>query len=159
VLLLLAEMLRDYRGSHRVELVAFNGEDYYAVPGQMKYIEENYGKFGDMLLNINIDGAGYYRGPSAFSLFSLPPDIEEKARRIIEKYTGLEEGIQWPQGDHSIFLQSGVPAIAVSSEWFINNIETQEITHTPKDNTEITDCGKLIEIASALHELINDLSK
>jgi aminopeptidase YwaD len=112
-----------------------------------------------MLLNINIDGAGYYRGPSAFSLFSLPPDIEEKARRIIEKYTGLEEGIQWPQGDHSIFLQSGVPAIAVSSEWFINNIETQEITHTPKDNTEITDCGKLIEIASALHELINDLSK
>jgi aminopeptidase YwaD len=37
-------------------------------------------------------------------------------------------------GDHSVFLQQGCPAIAVSSQLFIDNMESQEITHTPKDN-------------------------
>ena len=38
VLLLLADLLKDYDGDKLIEIVAFNGEDYYAVPGQMNYI-------------------------------------------------------------------------------------------------------------------------
>jgi Zn-dependent M28 family amino/carboxypeptidase len=37
ILLLLAELLKDY-----------------GAPGQVKYIEQNVGRFGDMLLNVNI---------------------------------------------------------------------------------------------------------
>jgi len=33
-------------------------------------------------------------------------------------------------------------------------MEHQDITHTPKDNPEITDCHKLVEIAFALNDLI-----
>jgi aminopeptidase YwaD len=47
-----------------------------------------------------------------------------------------------------------VPALAVSSKWFIDNMESQDITHTPKDNPEITDCRKVVEIALALNDLI-----
>ena len=72
VLLLLAELLRDYNGSRQIELAAFNGEDYYAVPGQMLFVRQNQDRFHEILLNINIDGAGYKEGLSAFSFFGLP---------------------------------------------------------------------------------------
>ncbi len=157
VLLLLARRLKDYAGDYMIEIVAFNGEDYYAVPGQMNYLMSNQGKFNEMLLNINIDGAGYKEGLSAFSLFDLPEALHNCANEIFVNYPGITEGAQWPQGDHSIFLQNGVPAIAVSSKWFIDNIELQDVTHTPKDSPEIVDCHKLVEISSALNDFIRML--
>ncbi|HCC51440.1 MAG TPA: Zn-dependent exopeptidase M28, partial [Porphyromonadaceae bacterium] len=75
IILLLAELLKDNFSKHPVELVVFNGEDYYGAPGQIKYMEQNTGKFGDILLNINIDGAGYKEGLSCFSPFNLPANI------------------------------------------------------------------------------------
>ncbi len=157
VLLILAELLSDYSGNKQIEIVAFNGEDYYAVPGQMKYIAENQGKFGNILLNINIDGAAYKEGKSAFSLFDLPDIIKDKSSEIINKHPDITEGVQWPQGDHSIFIQNGVPAIAVSSQWFTENIESQDITHTAKDNLDIVDYNKIIDIAEAINELVRGL--
>jgi aminopeptidase YwaD len=157
VLLLLADLLKDYNGNKLIEIVAFNGEDYYAVPGQMNYISKNKNNFNNIILNINIDGAGYKEGQSAFSLFNLPDEIHKTATNVINHYSGITEGVQWPQGDHSIFLQFGVPAIAVSSKWFIDNIAAQDITHTPNDNIEIVDCKKIIEISLALNTLIRSI--
>ncbi len=154
VLLLLARLMKDYSGEKLIEIVAFNGEDYYSVPGQMLWIKANQGKFENILFNINIDGAGFKEGKSAFSFYDLPDSIRNIATRVIEKYPGITEGKLWPQGDHSIFLQYGRPAIAVSSEWFIKNIDNQDITHTPKDNIGIVDCNKLVELAAALSDLI-----
>lgn len=155
VLLLLAKLLQDYNGNRLIEIVALNGEDYYAVPGQMLYIRENQNRFDEILFNINIDGAGYKEGKSAFSFYGLPEEIKKKAKKVLKKFNGIKEGVQWPQGDHSIFIQNGCPAIAVSSEWFTENIASQEITHTPKDDIEIVDCRKLVEIAEALNLLIH----
>lgn len=157
VLLLLADNLRSYNGDRLIELVAFNGEDYFSVPGQMEYVRANQGKFGEMMLNINIDGAGYAEGNSAFSFYDLPYGIENITRTVIGKNARLMAGPQWPQGDHSIFIQSGVPAIAVSSEWFTENILDQEITHTPKDNPSIVDLTRLPDIADAISEIIRKL--
>jgi aminopeptidase YwaD len=154
VLLLLAKLLEDYDGNRFIEIVALNGEDYYAVPGQMLYISKNQDRFNEILFNINIDGAGYKEGKSAFSFYGLPEEIEKNANSIFSKFNGIAEGAQWPQGDHSIFTQNGCPAIAVSSQWFTENIDSQEITHTQKDNIEIVDCHKVVEIAEALNLLI-----
>ncbi len=154
ILLLVAEMLGDYDGDRMLEIIAFNGEDYYAVPGQMDYIYKNQNKFNDVLLNINIDGAGYKEGKSAFSLFGLSDEMKEKVNGVLKEYDGITEGIQWPQGDHSIFIQHGCPAIAVSSKWFIDHIDSQTITHTPRDNSGIVDCLKVVEIAEALNWFI-----
>ena len=85
VLLLLAELLRDYDGSRQIELAAFNGEDYYAVPGQMLFLRQNQERFHEILLNINIDGAGYKEGLSAFSFFGLPEEMERNAREVISR--------------------------------------------------------------------------
>lgn len=154
VLLLLAGLLRDYDGDRQVEIVALNGEDYYAVPGQMLYLRNNAGRFHEILLNINIDGAGYHEGPSAFSFYGLPGELESSIKDALKDFPGITEGAQWPQGDHSMFVQNGCPAVAVSSQWFTENIDSQEITHTPKDAPEIVDCRKLVEITRALERII-----
>jgi aminopeptidase YwaD len=157
VLLMLAELLQNYKGNKQIELVAFNGEDYYAVPGQMKYIVENEGNFESILLNINIDGAGYEQGKATFSFFELPEGFKKVALSGIKDYPDVKEGVQWQQGDHSIFLQYGIPAIAVSSELFTENAESQDITHTEKDNIGIVDIDKVIEIAEILNKVIKDI--
>jgi aminopeptidase YwaD len=150
VLLLLADLLKNYAGTLLIEIVALNGEDYYAVPGQMLYLQQNQNRFPEILLNINIDGAGYREGKSAFSFYDLPEEIEISLREVIAHFDGIAVGTPWYQGDHSIFIQNGCPAVAVSSQWFTDNIDSQEITHTPKDNLEIVNCRRLVEIAQAL---------
>ena len=156
VLLLLAELLKDYAGDTLIEIVALNGEDYYAVPGQMRYIHDYQHRFDEIILNINIDGAGYFDGLSAFSFYNLPDEIERKIKEVIGYIDGITQGAQWVQGDHSIFIQNGCPAIAVSSQWFTDHIDSQQITHTPKDNIDIVDCRKLVEIAQALRLLLRN---
>ena len=59
----------------------------------------------EILLNINIDGAGYEEGNSVFSYY---------------------------------------------------NVDSQTITHTPKDNIEIVDCRKILGIARALNLFIKN---
>lgn len=157
VLMLLAQILQKKPVKKGVELAAFNGEDYYAVSGQMAYINANQNSFENVILNINIDGAGYKTGKTAFSFFNLPSQMQTIALQVLKNNPELTEGIQWPQGDHSIFLQYGIPAIAVSSEWFINNIEQQDITHTPKDNLSIVDINKVVDIAVAIWDFVSRL--
>lgn len=157
IVLLLAELLKDYSGKYPIELVIFNGEDYYGAPGQVKFIEQNTGKFNNMLLNINIDGAGYREGMSFFSPFNLPEEIRDALYEVLWETAELKEGLPWYQGDHSLFLQSGCPAIAVSSQWFIENMECQELTHTPKDNLSIVDYDRVAECAIGIAELMQKL--
>jgi aminopeptidase YwaD len=154
VLLLLAGLMKNYSGEKPVELVAFNGEDYYSVPGQMAWIKANQGKFENILFNVNIDGPGYKDGKSEFSYYDLPDQLRDIADRVVEKHPGISKGIPWPQGDHSIFLQYGRPAIAISSQWLIENANSQDITHTPKDNIGIVDHNRLVEIAAAINDLV-----
>jgi len=159
VLLLLAEILQKYCGKYTLEIAAFNGEDYYAVPGQMFYIRKNEGKFNNILLNINIDGSGYFEGPTAFSFYGLSDEIKEKFTDIIDENDDAVIGPEWPQGDHSIFVQYGVPAAAVTSLWFTDNMETQTITHTASDNLSIVDYSKTADAAVIIAEVIRRISE
>lgn len=153
-ILLVASMIKDITSKYQIELAFFNGEDYYAAPGQIKYMLQNHGKFKNIILNINIDGAAYNEGSSSFSPFDLPENIYKTLHDIISENPDTVEGLPWYQGDHSMFIQNGCPAIAVSSQWFIENMETQEITHTPKDNLSIVDYNKVADCAIVIKNLI-----
>lgn len=154
ILMLLAELFGDGWEGYSLELLPFNGEDYYASPGQMLYLQENQGQFENILVNINIDGAGYQHGPSAFSPLNLPEPIKADLEHVLASSETLLEGAPWYQGDHSIFLQQGVPAIAVSSAWFVDHIDAQAITHTPADHPEIVNHARVVEIARAIQQFI-----
>lgn len=154
VLMLLSELLRSYKGHYTLELVALNGEDYYSAPGQMKYIQQNQDNFEDILFNINIDGAGYKEGHTAFSSFDLPRELKHAVNKIINDHPCICEGSPWYHGDHSIFLQKNRPAVAVTSCWLLEHSETQDITHTPRDSLDIVNINRIVEIAIGIRDVL-----
>lgn len=155
VLLGLAELLTDYAGELTVEIVALNGEDYYSAPGQLDYLAQNAETMDSILLAINMDLAGAKDAPTIFSLFGLPEWLETAVRTHFTKQN-FAEGPQWYQSDHSIFIQNGRPAIAITSANFMEL--STNITHTPKDTIELVDMQKLVNISYTLRDIVNHLN-
>jgi len=152
VQLLLAEMLRDYHGPVGIELVDFNGEDYYSAPGQMDYLKRYGGDFDKITVVVNVDDVGYIKGKSAYSMYECPNGTQQRARTAFNGLEGMMEGEPWFQGDHMIFVQKGVPSIAVTSERMPELMAT--VTHTKRDTPDVVDCAKLVEVASAIRRLV-----
>jgi aminopeptidase YwaD len=151
-LLLLAELLADYAGNLGVEIVAVNGEDYYSAPGEQQYVSRNAGRFAEIVLGINLDGAGYREGKTAYSLYDCPPDVAAAIRQVFSAHPDAIEGDPWYQGDHGLFLMNQTPALAITSDRFVEL--WTHVAHTPHDTPQIVDTGKLVTIAFALRDLV-----
>ena len=154
VLLLLAELLKDVSFNRTIEIVALNGEDYYAAPGEMLYLQNN-PKMENIYLGINIDAAGYVDGKTAYSLYDCPEDMGDAVHRSFPGKMGFIEGVQWYQSDHSLFIMNQRPALAITSEKFMPL--STNITHTAKDAPSLVNVSKLVETASALRNLLISL--
>jgi len=157
MLLLLAELAADFCGSIGLEMVAINGEDYYAASGEALYLKENMDRLNEVLLNINFDGIGYIQGDSAFSLYNCSEELGGLIRSALADYPGIIEGDQWFQGDHMVFVQNKIPAIAVTSQRFLQLFTS--VTHTSRDKTELVDCRCLASAAQAIFGLLIELDK
>ncbi len=155
VLLLLAELLADYAGDTGIEIVALNGEDDYSAAGQLLYLKENADTLDQVILGINLDVAGYHQGNTEYSLYGCPDEIAGKIRKAFSDQEDMVEGEPWYQSDHSLFVQNQVPAMAITSEHFMQL--STHVTHTPKDSPEIVDTDKLVDVALVLRGLLLDL--
>ena len=155
VLLLVAEMLSDYGGEKCVEIIALNGEDHYSAAGQMDYLNRYGGELGEALLVMNVDGVGYQEGRSSYSFYGCSAQLEKKAEGIFQRFGGLVRGEPWFSGDHMMFVQREIPAVAFTSE----NVSElmRSVTHTRADTPDIVDCFKLVEIAESLNTLVRSL--
>lgn len=152
VVMLLAEMLSDYRGNFGVEIAAFNGEDHYSVAGQMDYLRRYSQEFHDILLVVNVDDAGFKEGRTSYSFYECSQQLEDRVEDVLRKFDGLVRGEPWFNGDHMVFVQNQVPALAITSEFMTELMKT--VTHTSLDTPENIDCHKLVELAEALNALI-----
>jgi aminopeptidase YwaD len=155
ILMLLADLLADYNGELGIEIVALNGEDYYAASGEILWVQSNQGRFEQIVLGINMDGVGYREGNTAYSLYDLPNGLAELVRDALSGVPNLVEGQPWYQSDHSLFIQNGRPAVAFTSDAF--DMLWTEIAHTHKDRPEIIDQARLVDVALALKEVIYGL--
>jgi aminopeptidase YwaD len=152
VLLLLGELLSGYHGPYKIEIAALNGEDHYSVGGQMDYLKRYGETFPNILVVVNIDDVGYRQGKSSYSFYECPESLSQTARDAFLMYPGLTAGDPWYSGDHMIFVQNNVPAIAFTSEWMPELMKT--VTHTTSDTPDLIDCGKLVELAKALESWV-----
>jgi aminopeptidase YwaD len=154
-LLLLGEKLATYSGELLIEIVAINGEDYYASSGELRYLKDNADHFDGLLLGINLDGLGYIEGQTAYSLYECPPYLASAIQETFASFPGLVEGEPWYQGDHAMFLMNNRPALALTSEQIQ---EVMRLAHTCGDTPEVVDPQKLEQTALALHALLLRLS-
>jgi aminopeptidase YwaD len=151
-LMLLAELLADYPGELGIELVAMNGEDYYANPGEQLYLAANADRFDEIVLGINLDDIAYIKGKIAYSLYGCPTELADLIHGTFVAYEGLIEGEPWYAGDHGLFLINQIPAAAVTSELLEELMVS--ITHTPKDSPDIVDVSKIVLVATAVRDLL-----
>jgi aminopeptidase YwaD len=156
VLLLLAELLKQYNGKLGIEIVSLNGEDYYDASGQKLYLDHNRDHFTDIILAINIDGVGFKEGRTAYSSYQCPKAIETTIQKVFTDQDVFMQGSQWYQSDHSIFIQQGIPAMALTLEKF--GYAWSQIAHTERDVPEIIKPDYLVEISVALSNLIEALN-
>jgi aminopeptidase YwaD len=157
VLLLLARRLRGWQSETGIELVAFNGEDHYSAGGELRYLGDNEGRLHEVRLALNVDNAGYVRGPTAWSLYGVPDELAAELRETFSTDTGLVEGPFWPQSDHSVFAQRGVPAVAFTSLHFQQHPD-ELFSHTERDTPDQVDPARLEAIVDVLARLLQRLA-
>jgi aminopeptidase YwaD len=150
--MLTAELLASYSEPLAIEIVALNGEDHYSAAGQMDYLRCHQDDLERAVLAVNIDDVGYVKGATAYSTIDCPDTLQRIAIEVFSDFEGLIEGEPWYSGDHMIFVQKGVPALAFTAERMPELMET--VTHTQRDTPELIDCAKLVELARALEALV-----
>jgi aminopeptidase YwaD len=152
-LVLLAEAL-----GHRtdvpvgVELLAVNGEDHFAGPGEVAWLEANEGRLEAIELFVNIDGTGYRRGRTAFSLYNVDEAPAVAIRDLLAASDGLIEGPPWYQSDHAILAMRGRPALAFTTELIDEMLA--EVFHASHDTPDRAAPGRVVELAAAIERLI-----
>jgi aminopeptidase YwaD len=155
VLLELISLINNYNGKYNIEIVPFNGEEYYEISGQMvylKYLEKNN---ADIKLVINIDAVAYKSSKIALSKYNLDENFNQIIDKEIESKKDIEIGEEWVAGDHSIFSFQGIPCIALTS----SNLFTEviPITHTMNDTSNLVNYQTVKKCAFFINNLINKI--
>ncbi len=152
-LVLLAEQLHKYEELPiGVELLAVNGEDHFAGPGEVAWLADNEGRLDSIELFVNIDGAGYRRGRTAFSLYNVDDQRSTSIRGQFEGFDDLVEGSPWYQSDHAIFAMQGKPALAFTTEFLDEMLN--ELFHADTDTVDQVAPERITNLAAALEHLI-----
>lgn len=149
-MLALAQMLSAQ--SLTLEFVAFDGEDYYAAPGQVTYLRAAGESLAEIDLVVNIDGAGLEGAGNTIALFDLPPALAEQIRCLMGHHPYILETEPWPQGDHSIFWQRGVPAVAITTAGAWDLVGS--IIHTENDTMERVSASSLAAVVACVADIV-----
>lgn len=140
---------RGYRPAG-IEIVLLNGEDHYSAAGELDYLAGYGEKLDEIRVLVNLDDVGYREGGTHYSFYECPEAIRRRAGETFGGQPGFSEGPPWYQGDHMVFVQKGVPAIAFASEKMEEFMA--EYAHTLLDAPDLVDCGKLVDLATGLAE-------
>jgi len=155
VLLLLADLLNPRRYPELpigVELLAVNGEDHYAAPGELAWLKVHDNALDDVVLAVNIDGAGYRVGGSSYSTYNVAGALVAHVDTVLGAAPNLERGPEWYQSDHAIFAMRGRPAVAITTEHIDEMLEV--LFHASTDTPDQVEVARLVEIATALADLL-----
>jgi aminopeptidase YwaD len=76
-------------------------------------------------------------------------------REVLEQRYHIREAGPWYQSDHMIFVSQQRPAIAITSDNYLEL--STHITHTEKDTPELVECQKLAEIAYGLRDIAHKI--
>ncbi|WP_406656650.1 M28 family peptidase [Methanolobus sp. ZRKC2] len=145
-LLQIAKRLEDVKTRSNIHIVPFNGEEYFGVSGQLKYLDYLKDNEKKVKLVINIDSPGYRDSKNALSFYNIEED------RVNDNLSGINDdvvkGMDWYAGDHAIFAFQGIPCIAATSSNLFE--EAINVTHTSKDVLANVDTSLLNRLSGDL---------
>ncbi len=132
-LLAFAETVSEKQYPFPIELVLFNGEDYYSTPGETAFMGSLSTQYR---LAVNVDGVGLKNSATSVSFYSCTPETESRIMERAEAI-GIEKIEPWPMGDHMLFASCGIPTVAVTASDIFSLMGS--VLHSPEDNMERID--------------------
>ena len=154
-LLGIAELLSEYDGPYRVELIPMNGEDYYGSIGEHLFVAQNEGRWEELLGTVNMDAIGAKGGQTAASLYAVDERVGELIGRVVRRHDTVSLGEEWYESDHSIVASQGRPTVALTSTSFRELSAT--VTHTEKDTLDLVDPSLVAAAAEFVADLVRSL--
>ena len=155
VLLELANLLAPQREPSLpigVELLVVNGEDHYAAPGELAWLADHEARLADIPLVINIDGAGYRGGRTAYSTYNLDDQLIRHVDASFAAVPTLMPGPEFYQSDHAIFAMRGRPAVAITTELVDEMLDV--LFHSSADTPSQVDYELLSGAAAGIAKVI-----
>ena len=154
VLLTLAEFIANTHCPFQIEFVLLNGEDYYSTPGEMAYMV---GLTPDYLLAVNVDGVGLRGSDTSISFYECSQELETHIMNCVKKTSGIERIEPWPMGDHMLFVNRGIPVVALTACNIFSILDT--VLHTPADDMKNIDLHTLDNIVIFLLNCLLAMSR
>lgn len=135
-----------------LELLLVNGEDHYAAPGELAWLAEHEDHLDRIELAINVDGAGYRDGQTAYSTYGLDPAMEALVEGVLLPFPTISPGPLWFQSDHAIFAMRGRPALAFTTDRVEEMLNT--LFHTEADTPDMVEPALVTDLARAIAALV-----
>lgn len=150
MLMELAKKLKDEE--YTVQIVPFNGEEYYEASGELCYLDEIKKENSFPEFVVNLDSPCHKDGKNAVSFYNCD-HFKESAVSMMKDVSEVVEGEPWYAGDHSSFAFMGVPTIAViCSNLYEGGLAD---THTPRDTAETIDIQLIPPTVEYIKQLIS----
>jgi aminopeptidase YwaD len=114
VLLALAARFAAVDLEYGLEWLAVNGEEVGGV-GDAVYLQRQGDTLDQVLVAINIDGAGQVLSPISLTVMGGSPALQEAVWAVKAQHTRVLRVEPWYASDHTAFLFHGVPCLVFSS--------------------------------------------
>ncbi len=155
-ILALAQIIKNQNVRAGLELIAFNGEDYYSAPGQVAYLDRYGSEIKRIALVVNVDGVGWKESKNSIAFFECPEQLRAEVAQIQRNCPNIVEVEPWPQGDHMIFAMQGVPSVAFSSAGAVMLVDS--VIHTQNDTIELVSSESMAEVVRCVKNLVTQVS-
>ena len=145
VAVLLEAAARLVNSNYNIDIVPFNGEEYYEASGEVEYLKYISSSQDKVSLVINIDSPCHVGCKIAVSLYNFADPAKEVVDRLMQIQDEVVYGPEWYAGDHAAFAFRGIPCMVLSSsDLFEGGLDD---THTMRDTLDTVDLNQ-VELAA-----------
>ena len=135
-----------------IDIVPFNGEEYYEASGEVEYLKYISSGQNEVSLVINIDSPCHAGSKIAVSLYNFDDPAKEVVDHLMQTQNEVVYGPEWYAGDHAAFAFRGIPCMVLtSSDLFEGGLDN---THTMQDTPETVDLSQIELVVNYINKIV-----
>ena len=135
-----------------IDIVPFNGEEYYEASGEVEYLKYISSGQNEVSLVINIDSPCHAGSKIAVSLYNFDDPANEVVDHLMQTQNEVVYGPEWYAGDHAAFAFRGIPCMVLtSSDLFEGGLDN---THTMQDTPETVDLSQIELVVNYINKIV-----
>ena len=157
VAVLIGVAARIVGSNYDIDIVPFNGEEYYEASGEVEYLKYINSSQDRVSLVINIDSPCHAGSKIAVSLYNFDDPAKDVLDHLMQTQNEVVYGPEWYAGDHAAFAFRGIPCMVLSSsDLFEGGLDN---THTMRDTLDTVDLSQIELAVNFINHTILQINK